>query len=125
MKKGCTYILLFILLLNNTSYNEIFKVPALISHFIEHHRLDHNVGLIEFLSMHYWGKDINDNDQDKDMKLPFKKVDAHACFQIAVPTTKTTVEKQQFFTVNIPQQKSQDLDLSNPALASLFRPPRI
>lgn len=28
-----------------------------------------------FLSMHYWGKDLNDNDGTTDMKLPFKKIE--------------------------------------------------
>ena len=92
---------------------------------MEHHKLDRNVGIVDFLSMHYWGKDLNDNDQDKDMQLPFKKVDGYSSFQIAIPIAKITVEKQQFYTLKISHSLSQDDNLSNPVLASLFRPPRI
>lgn len=125
MKKACLYLLFIALVLSNTSFNEVFKLPALVTHYIEHHRLDNNVGIIRFLSMHYWGEDINDNDQDKDMQLPFKKADAYTGFQLAVPVAKPVFEKQQFFIKVISRPVSQDNNLSNPALESLFRPPRI
>ena len=75
--------------------------------------------------MHYWGGTVlNDNDQDKDMQLPFKKVELSSFIQIAIPTPNIAVEKQQFYTLKISYPLSQNADLSNPALSSLFRPPR-
>ena len=87
--------------------------------------MNSDVGIVEFLSMHYWGTDLNDNDQDKDMKLPFKKVDAPSASSVAIPIAKTTIEKQQIYTPLISQHIPQDLHLTNPALSSLFRPPRV
>jgi len=68
------YFLAFIVLATNTSVGELFKVPVLLNHFLEHRQRDHNIGLSQFMSMHYWGNDIKDNDTDRDMKLPFKKL---------------------------------------------------
>ena len=73
MKHLLLYFLAFIVLATNTSVGELFKVPVLLNHFLEHRQRDHNIGLSQFMSMHYWGNDIKDNDTDRDMKLPFKK----------------------------------------------------
>jgi hypothetical protein len=52
---------------------EACKIPLLIFHYLDHVSRNPNVGVMNFLSMHYWGKDIKDSDKDQDMKLPFKK----------------------------------------------------
>ncbi|WP_315816201.1 hypothetical protein [Paraflavitalea speifideaquila] len=61
------------MLLNDTSLNQLLKLPALIGHYMEHHQLDNRVDFVQFLAMHYWGTDLNDNDDDRDMQLPYKK----------------------------------------------------
>lgn len=116
--------MLFILFLNNTSWSQVFKLPALVTHYIEHHQLDQNVGVVEFLSMHYWGHDLDDDDEDKDNQLPFKKVDSHICLQVAIPVAKPAIEKQELPVIKTIQPVLQDGTPSNPALSSLFRPPR-
>lgn len=109
----------------NGSLGELFKVPQFLTHFTEHHAQDNSIGIGEFIWMHYLGHDLNDNDQDKDMQLPFKKIDAHFSFQIAsFPSSKFIPENNRFevidtylpflFKTNRPK---------DPALASLFRPP--
>ncbi len=75
--------------------------------------------------MHYWGDDMNDNDQDRDMQLPFKKIEANSCFQVITPLTRVVLDKQQAYTMKVFQPIVQDADLSDPALSSLFRPPRV
>jgi hypothetical protein len=124
VKRACIYISVFILFLNNASLGQLFKLPAFISHFIEHHHLDNSVDIIDFMSMHYWGTDLNDNDNDKDMQLPFKKLEGDSCFQVYFPTPKITIEREQPYIVITSQRVFQDFNLSNPALSSLFRPPR-
>jgi hypothetical protein len=91
---------------------------------MEHRERDNSIEMLEFLSMHYWGQDIDDSDQDRDMQLPFKDVDQNA-------VTLVVLMPQQFFSINRPfvmNKKKQpivsDPDHSDPALASLFRPPR-
>lgn len=108
----------------NGSVGELFKLPELVSHFSEHKAIDHSISLTDFLSMHYMGNDQNDNDQDRDMQLPFKKIAGHFSFQIAsFPSSKFIPENRIevidtylpfLFKTNRPK---------DPALASLFRPP--
>lgn len=79
---------------------------------------------MEFLAMHYWGQDIDDDDQDQDMKLPFKKISTPSFFQFALPATKPTVNKDIAYQIIRSEPAYQDFSLSDPALDCLFRPPR-
>jgi len=123
VKRVCLYILFPILFLNS-SFNEIFKLPQLVSHFLQHQQLNSDLGVLEFLSMHYYGDDLNDNDDDEDMKLPFKKVTVLGHISHAVPVASfTLLEQYSFRILSIPRIPQQDL-MINPALGALFRPPR-
>ncbi|WP_348620418.1 hypothetical protein [Pedobacter lusitanus] len=108
----------------NTSFSEIFKLPHLVCHFQQHHRLNSQIGIIEFLSMHYFGEDLNDNDDEDDMKLPFKKISNQGHISQAVSFSKPILLKQQYFSVLAAPCKPEYSWLSNPALDNLFRPPR-
>jgi hypothetical protein len=108
----------------NSSLGELFKLPELVMHFTEHRALNENIGVFDFISMHYLGNDINDNDQDKDMQLPFKKLNTPFSFQIAsiptgklIPTPKIEVI-DSYLQIRFKNNRPKD-----PALASLFRPP--
>lgn len=124
MKKACVYILLPLFLFNS-SLNELFKLPKLYAHFMEHCSLDNSIDIFDFLSMHYLGHDLNDDDQDRDMELPFKKIDGHTSFQIVLdPLTKPAFEKKQIFpTEKLLLPDPQDFNFTNPSLGCLFRPP--
>jgi hypothetical protein len=125
VKKGCLYILFFVLLLNDTSLNQFLKVPVLVAHFMEHHRLDERVGFVQFLAMHYGGNDMNDNDDDRDMQLPYKRVNLQSIDHPLIPAIKPAIAQHPEFT-NVVVQPVFDNDvLPQPALGSLFRPPRM
>ena len=108
----------------NSSLGELFKLPKFIVHLSEHQTQDQNIGIGDFIWMHYLGHDQNDNDQDKDMELPFKKINFHFSFQIAAFPNSRFVAENRFevidtyrpilFKTNRPK---------DPALAALFRPP--
>ena len=66
--------MLFVLSGNSFLF-QFLKLPILIDHFNEHHKLDPNVDALDFLSMHYYGEDLNDQDEDRDMQMPLKKFD--------------------------------------------------
>ena len=123
VKKACAYLVFFILFLNDTSFQQLLKFPFLVEHFVEHHQRDKRVGLLDFFYMHYWGKDINDDDEDKDMRLPFKKFDYSSVPQLFFPVAKTpTIRKAVcFYKVDFP--KMNDPFLPNPEPSTLFRPP--
>lgn len=109
----------------NGSLSELFKIPALYSHYKEHRSADNSIDLFDFLAMHYIGDDQNNNDQDRDMQLPFKKVDVDNSFQIVFePVTKPILEKKQEFpSKRLALAYVPDFNLTHPTLESLFRPP--
>jgi hypothetical protein len=116
---------LFVLFLfNATAFNQVFKLPVLIAHYQEHRQQDERIGFLDFLSMHYWGKDLNDNDQDRDNQLPFKSIGSLAAFQPAIPVTQPLLAKHDPYQIQLRQPLFQENNLPNPALSSLFRPPR-
>lgn len=108
----------------NGSLGELFKLPELMTHFSEHRTLNHNIGIFEFLSMHYLGNDLNDNDQDRDMQLPFKKVSSHFSFQIASIPKPSILDKENMEVFDSYLRIIfKNNRLKDPALAELFRPP--
>jgi hypothetical protein len=80
--------------------------------------------MLKFLSMHYWGQDINDNDGDRDMQLPFKNVDQNAVTQVVLMPQYSISINRPLGVKNTDQPVFSDPDLSDPSIVSLFRPPR-
>lgn len=108
----------------NTSIREVLKTPQLFFHFTQHQKLNANIGFLDFLDMHYLGHDLNDNDEEEDMKLPFKKVDsAHVHISIGVPTEKLVLIKASVFHILNAVRFYANVTHSDPTGGSLFRPP--
>jgi hypothetical protein len=123
-KKGIIFVLLAIIAINSLSLQEFLKIPVLVAHYFEHQQRGPSITFIEYLSMHYGGKDINDNDQDRDMQLPFKKVDlSHASQTLfaesEVELVTDILPLTNCFTFLEPQLHSST------HLGSLFKPPRL
>ncbi|MDA6070253.1 hypothetical protein NJT12_11550 [Flavobacterium sp. AC] len=98
-------------------------MPILIEHYNEHQQRQ-NVSFIDFLEMHYWGEDLNDNDTDRDMQLPFKHISSASFQLVFVPADKPAF----YIPFNIGFSEFRIIPYtsnlySNPALFSVFRPP--
>lgn len=112
--------------LHTLSFDQLMKLPVLVMHYIEHRAQDGNLSVVEFLSMHYCGKDDNDGDQERDNQLPFKKVSTTTVHQVFIPFAKITNLKLQAATnITIKYPEPDDDRLPNPATSALFRPPRV
>jgi hypothetical protein len=123
VKKTGIFIILLVLCINNISLGQAYKLPVLINHFIEHHERDNRVTFLDFLSMHYWGKDINDNDQDKDMQLPFKDFSNNPVQIAFCPLSKIITLKTVSHSYDrVFRVRSENL-LPDPILSCLLRPP--
>jgi hypothetical protein len=61
-------------LLTSAQFSELFKLPIVAEHFDEHQTEDANLTIWEFISIHYMHGEVDDDDFDKDMKLPFKSL---------------------------------------------------
>jgi hypothetical protein len=105
--------------------DQLLKLPALVAHYQEHHERNSQLSVMGFLCMHYWGQDDNDNDDERDMQLPYKTVDIHALHHSFVPLAKVVTVKQQTYSeIRIHYPALQDNYLLEPALTSPFRPPK-
>ncbi|MCL7987562.1 hypothetical protein M8998_06390 [Sphingobacterium sp. lm-10] len=95
MKKLFLYFFLVLVAGESFMLCQLSKLPALYSHFASHQDINPNVCFSDFLSMHYWGEDLPDDDDKEDMKLPFKQFDlnafsfvfvSHCHVAVAIPT---------------------------------------
>lgn len=81
---------------------------------------------MQFLSWHYWGKDLNDNDDDRDRQLPFRGHDIHIAQAPYVPFSRpiTAISEDARIVSIVIYPISNDDRLTDPAVSSLFRPPK-
>jgi hypothetical protein len=125
VQRKAAFILLLLFLASSSTFNQLLKLRVLVTHYVEHQQRDSNLSIIDFLSMHYWGTDANDNDENRDRELPFKTINAHS-FQITFLSSSKTITikrmAQPIIVADYPEL--DDSHLPNPALNSLFRPPR-
>lgn len=66
--------LLLILMLNNTEFHQLMKLPVLVNHYFDHKQLNHSLSFVDFIFIHY-SDDLESNDQTHH-ELPFK---SHEC----------------------------------------------
>lgn len=116
-------MLLALVIGETTSLNQLFKLPVLYSHFLEHRDSDPRVDLATFLAWHYWGDDDNDQDNDRDMQLPFKRFD-HQSLTLLYTFNNRVVPHNRCWPVTRDFNTERPLVYFDPAPASLFRPPR-
>jgi hypothetical protein len=125
VQRKAAFIFLLLFLLSSSTVNQLFKLQALVTHYIEHQQRNCNIGVMDFLAMHYWGTDIDDNDDDKDCKLPFKAISTHS-FQITFLSSSRiiNIRRAPLPVIVADYPVLDESHLANPALNSLFRPPR-
>lgn len=124
MKKFTAICLLLTFLLAATELNQLLKLPIMLEHFAEHKNLNNTISFLDFLYMHYTGHDINDNDEDKDMQLPFK---SHDCNSVQVQSLPTQSEFSDLNRIpvsekNLPVYKTRNFNSSYPS--SIWQPPK-
>ncbi|WP_281632756.1 hypothetical protein [Flavobacterium luteolum] len=123
MRKQIVYIFIFLIASNSSFVQQFYKLPILIQHYGEHKKLM-DLSFVDFLSMHYWGEDLKDNDGDRDMQLPFKTISSSSFHFVFIIDDKDLLPIP--FNPELPQLKiptyRSDLH-SDPNLLSLFRPP--
>lgn len=125
VKRFVLYILLIVEVLDVTALSEVFKIPILYQHFVEHKTLNQQLTFVDFMSMHYWGEDIKDDDDERDMQLPFKKIDLNLLHFLFIPTLKTFACSNKDVPIDTTYGQALSQVHFNPVLDSLFRPPQI
>lgn len=123
VKKVVIYISLILLISSNTSFLQLLKVGFLIQHYQEHKESNNQLSLLQFLSMHYWGNDIKDNDDEKDNQLPFKKplISLGAVFLVRI--YHITIRQPFVYSV-LKYCLPKPEDISSPYEIDLLKPPK-
>lgn len=123
MRKFFLYILILLINFNNCFFGQLSKVPVLVQHYMEHQERSTGLPFTDFIAMHYLGQDIDDNDDDRDMQLPFKKVDPHSQHFVFIPSRVYTSTLSLISLDSCFVNKYKRNLHTNPYLGSLFRPP--
>lgn len=123
VKKAGVFLVLLMLLVDNLSMGQVCKLPVLVKHLAEHQQRDNRVTFWDFMSMHYWGQDIDDDDQDTDMKLPFKNFSNTSVQPLFCPVSKVFTLRTVSYSHKNAFQPIKEQFLPDPILSSLFRPP--
>jgi len=63
-------ILLFLYLCSTTELYQFLKIPILIEHYLTHRATDPDMGICDFLKLHY-DNHVKDTDWQEDERLPF------------------------------------------------------
>lgn len=79
MRKFIAFTFIALYIFSSAEFFEMLKVPMLISHYNEHRQEDKALSLWGYLCLHYAHGDVHDSDREKDMKLPYKNMDASGC----------------------------------------------
>jgi hypothetical protein len=117
------YFLIFVFAENALVANQLAKIPSLFSHFAEHQDRIASLSFIQFLELHYGDEIPNDQDDQRDMELPFKKIST-ASVTIAFVAVPVNLLSTPWPERIISFGRTNKNLLTRILLNSLFRPPR-
>jgi hypothetical protein len=123
MKRVWTLIMVLVILTKITELHELGRLPLLFEHFSEHQERNAAVTFTEFLAMHYWGQDLNDDDDSRDRELPFKKADFHPIHLSHLPLMSGVKIKSAVFWIRLNYPIYHHHYTPDAELAVPFRPP--
>lgn len=127
MKRFMVISFLFIFLSTNTVFSELFKLPELIHHYLEHreNEKDNNLTFINFLTEHYSENAHHTHKNNNHEKLPFKTLDFHLAHVISiVPQTNSSLPIIVLVNPKLKKSFQYQYDYSNAYLESIWQPPR-
>lgn len=111
-----------ILLLNNSEFDQLVKLPALFSHYIEHKQTDKQLSFVSFIVEHY--RSNADHNDSKHSDLPFKSHECHNANQLLVIDVNSA-GLQTAITVGEDTQFEIIPDFYNSErVASIWQPPQ-
>ena len=110
-------------MLNIVSLNQFSHFPVILVHYAQHVDRDSDLSMSDFLSMHYWGNDMNDNDEQQDKQLPFKSLSTSTMLVFTHPGNVTISFNAYESRLVRSISQFRNVFFSRNALSSLLRPP--
>lgn len=123
MKRASAILFLWIYLLANTELHQLLRLPVFFVHYQEHRAENPEIGLLEFIVLHYYGPDANIT-YGHDSELPFKDKCPEVSLSIALPPEHIAEPTPQVFVT-----ARKDVMFKSPFIHSSFQfaiwqPPR-
>lgn len=125
MKRAAAILFLVLYIFTVTECNQLLKLPVLLEHYTEHKKDNRNISFPDFIYMHYAGDDFNDNDEDRDKRLPFKAFDTYTSF--SAQHTPSDICTQGWIIQMAYKQAGicyADLNLPSSYLKAIWQPPK-
>ena len=127
MKKIVSIFFIALFLFSTTELAELFRIPALLVHFVDHKEESPDITLIDFLELHY-NSQLADHPHEKESgdhkNLPFNG--PHVITTIFVSTQSFVLKPK-----NVPEDNtklktppSDDQFFENTYLSSIWEPPK-
>lgn len=115
------------MLIANTAFGQVLRLPRLIHHYLEHCKWDNNSSVVDFLTKHYSGEIAHPDDEHKDHEnLPFKSADKQiASAQAFIIQQVIALPRPAFFPLSLKQANHLNNDYSNAYLSCIWQPPRL
>jgi len=110
-----------------TQLGELFKLPAMAEHFTEHQKEDPMISFWSFICIHYMHGEVQDDDFDKDMKLPFKSHSSCSCSTITYlqPAPNYDLFYNVFFKATTNTNFAYTSSFIPNYFSSIWQPPKI
>ncbi|MDV4111496.1 hypothetical protein CMT20_06715 [Elizabethkingia anophelis] len=124
VKKLISILLLTLYLVSTTELYQLFKMPLLIEHYIQHKSLNSEMSLTAFLKTHY-DHPVKDSDHDQDQRLPFV---SHVSLLSVVFTINPSLDfhciEKVFNPIEIKKTFYKSALYNKEILNSIWQPPR-
>lgn len=126
MKKLICIVFLGAYLISSTELRQLLKFPLLVKHYAEHKEQNNNLGLLQFLAMHYNDEGIIDLDYSKDQQLPFKSQAGYtgAVLSAFEPTPFYLLIPKAEIALPVVHAISNESFISSTFRSSIWQPPK-
>ncbi len=127
VKRVFAIFLLSLYLFSGVKLNELMKVNVVVNHFAEHQRLDHSITVYQFLVMHYVTDDNNQNDNKRDMELPFRSSESFSSCSISsfLLSVQSDFFSNNFIQKHCEEIPNADSEFISHYFASIWQPPQL
>ncbi len=108
-----------------TEFDQLLRIPLLISHFVEHKQESKAISFGEFMLIHYVENYSFNGDYEQDMDLPFKSLDGNSIQVVAfIPWIVSCLKTKPVYTKGGKYNPYEECFIDNAYLSSIWQPPK-
>jgi len=101
------------------------KFPVLFQHFYEHQLLNSEITFAEYLVDHYNSVPHTDNDEERDLQLPFKTLDLSGLLTPAIPQWYRSYFQKHVRLIAVNDAfRYQESHIPAPDAGKIWQPPK-